>query len=90
MEPEQYSDAIVGVTEARLQLAELLSQACYLGQRTAIRRHGKVVAVLVPVSDVVQLEEFLDAEDNAEIDAMNPEQLETVLVTTGGVFKAAS
>lgn len=42
----------VSVTEARSQLAELVSQVAYQGHRVILTRHGKPVAALVPVTEL--------------------------------------
>jgi prevent-host-death family protein len=44
------------VTQARADLAELVSRVGYSGERILLTRHGKPLAALVPVSDLEALE----------------------------------
>lgn len=46
----------VPVTQARADLAELVSRVGYSGERILLTRHGKALAALVPVSDLEALE----------------------------------
>jgi prevent-host-death family protein len=46
----------VPVTQARADLAELVSRVGYSGERILLTRHGKALAALVPVSDLEELE----------------------------------
>src|SRR3954462_11917226 len=46
----------VPVTQARADLAELVSRVGYSGERILLTRHGKALAALVPVSDLDELE----------------------------------
>jgi prevent-host-death family protein len=46
----------VPVTQARADLAELVSRVGYSGERVLLTRHGKALAALVPVSDLEALE----------------------------------
>src|SRR3954468_23888161 len=46
----------VPVTQARADLAELVSRVGYSGERILLPRHGKALAALVPVSDLEELE----------------------------------
>jgi prevent-host-death family protein len=46
----------VPVTQARADLAELVSRVGYTGERILLTRHGKPLAALVPVSDLEELE----------------------------------
>ena len=50
----------------REDLADLLNRVSYNGERVAIRRHGKTVAVLVPAEDAELLEAL---EDQTDLDA---------------------
>jgi prevent-host-death family protein len=55
----------VSVSGMRDELAELLNRVAYNHERVRIDRHGKTVAVLVPVEDAElldQLEDRLDLE----------------------------
>jgi prevent-host-death family protein len=44
-------DESVPVTEARRQIAELVNRVAYAGERIVLTKHGKPVAMLVPVSE---------------------------------------
>ncbi len=44
------------MTQARADLAELVSRVGYSGERILLTRHGKALAALVPVSDLEDLE----------------------------------
>ncbi|MFL6053493.1 MAG: type II toxin-antitoxin system Phd/YefM family antitoxin [Actinoallomurus sp.] len=46
----------VPVTQARAELAELVSRVGYTGERILLTRHGKPLAALVPVEDLEALE----------------------------------
>jgi prevent-host-death family protein len=46
----------VPVTQARADLAELVSRVGYTGERIVLTRHGKPLAALVPVEDLEALE----------------------------------
>jgi prevent-host-death family protein len=46
----------VPVTQARADLAELVSRVGYSGERILLTRHGKALAALVPVTDLEALE----------------------------------
>lgn len=44
------------MTQARIQLAELVNRVAYAGERVELTRHGRVVAALVSAEDYDQLE----------------------------------
>lgn len=44
------------MTQARAELAELVSRVGYTGERILLTRHGKPLAALVPVEDLEALE----------------------------------
>lgn len=44
------------MTQARAELAELVSRVGYTGERIILTRHGKPLAALVPVEDLEALE----------------------------------
>jgi prevent-host-death family protein len=46
----------VPVTQARADLAELVSRVGYSGERILLTRHGKPLAALVPIGDLEALE----------------------------------
>lgn len=52
-------------SELRQQIADALNTVAYAGQRIVINRHGKRVAVLVPVEDLALLEAIEDRVDLA-------------------------
>ena len=57
-------------SEARAGFAEAVNRACFAGERTIIRRHGKEVAAVVSIEDLralEQLEDRLDLEDARRI-----------------------
>ena len=59
------------VTEARAQLADLVNRVAYSGDRIVLTRHGRPMAVLVPVDAA----EALAASDDAGSEAPTIEQL---------------
>ena len=56
------SDALP-VSEVREKLAEVTGRVQFAGERIAVQKHGKTVAVLVPPSDLDALEDRLDLLD---------------------------
>jgi prevent-host-death family protein len=52
-------------SQLRQQIADALNTVAYSGERIAINRHGKPVAVLVPVDDAALLEAIEDRMDVA-------------------------
>lgn len=44
------------MTQARAELAELVSRVGYSGERILLTRHGRALAALVPVDDLDKLE----------------------------------
>jgi prevent-host-death family protein len=55
----------IDVSQLRQQIADALNTVAYTGERIAINRHGKPVAVLVPVDDAALLEAIEDRMDVA-------------------------
>ena len=51
----------VTVSEARERLAELLGQVEHASEQVTITRHGKPVAVIVPMADLAFMESAEDA-----------------------------
>ncbi|RAY14012.1 type II toxin-antitoxin system Phd/YefM family antitoxin [Actinomadura craniellae] len=49
----------VPVTEARKDLAELVNQVAYQGERVVLTRHGKAMAAIVSAADLELLERLL-------------------------------
>lgn len=56
------SDALP-VSEVREKLAEITGRVQFAGERIAVQKHGKTVAVLVPPSDLNALEALEDRLD---------------------------
>jgi prevent-host-death family protein len=50
-------------SKAREEFAEVVNRAAYKGERTLLHRRGKDVAAVVPVADLVQLEQIEDRMD---------------------------
>jgi prevent-host-death family protein len=46
----------LSVTQARAELADLVSRVGYSGERILLTRHGRPLAALVPVADLESLE----------------------------------
>ena len=59
--------------QARAGFAAALNQVAFGGERLIIERHGKGVAVLVPMTDLERLEALEDASDLAHIKAHKEE-----------------
>jgi prevent-host-death family protein len=51
------------ITEVRHNLAEIINQVAYGGDRVVITRHGKQLVALVPIGDYELLEELEDRID---------------------------
>lgn len=56
------SDAI-SLTDARDTLGDLVAKVRHTGERVALSKNGKPVAVLISTDDLKALEAFEDAED---------------------------
>jgi prevent-host-death family protein len=52
-------------SQLRQQIADALNTVAYAGERIVIKRHGKRIAVLVPVDDLELLETIEDRVDLA-------------------------
>jgi len=50
-------------SKAREEFAEVMNRAAYKGERTLLHRRGKDVAAIVPVADLVLLEQIEDRMD---------------------------
>ncbi|PZS05669.1 MAG: prevent-host-death protein [Pseudonocardiales bacterium] len=48
----------IPVTQARAQLAELVTRVAYAGERVTLQRHGRALAAIVSVEDLRRLEEL--------------------------------
>ncbi|MYF71162.1 MAG: type II toxin-antitoxin system Phd/YefM family antitoxin [Proteobacteria bacterium] len=53
----------IPITEVREKLAEIAGRVQFAGERIAMQKHGKTVAVLVPPSDLELLEALEDQLD---------------------------
>ena len=53
----------LNVSEVREKFAEITGRVQFAGERIALRKHGKTVAVLVPPSDLETLEALEDRLD---------------------------
>lgn len=84
-------DQILPVTAARDKLAEVIDDVRTMGRRVALSRHGKPVAVIVPVEDAEAIEIAEDALDKAAAIAALNQYLETPMTCDGTeVFGAAT
>jgi prevent-host-death family protein len=69
----------ISVTQARAELADLVSRVGYSGERVLLTRHGRPLAALVSVADLESLERrpaeigFSIAVPPSEPDAKQPE-----------------
>jgi prevent-host-death family protein len=53
----------LSASKAREEFAEVVNRAAYKGERTLLHRRGKDVAAVVPVADMVLLEQIEDRMD---------------------------
>ena len=53
----------IRASEARRDFSEILNRVAYKGERIVLHRRGKDAAALIPVEDLVRLEELEDAMD---------------------------
>jgi prevent-host-death family protein len=53
----------LSASKAREEFAEVVNRAAYKGERTLLHRRGKDVAAVVPVADLVLLEQIEDRMD---------------------------
>ena len=56
----------VSVSDSRKEMGDLVSEVCFTKERVVLNRHGKPVAVLVPVEDA---ELLADLEDRIDLEA---------------------
>jgi prevent-host-death family protein len=61
-----YSSGSIDTSVAREGLSDTLNRVSYRKERLVIRRHGKEIAALVPMEDLVFLEELEDRLDLEE------------------------
>ncbi|MEU9336397.1 type II toxin-antitoxin system Phd/YefM family antitoxin [Streptomyces sp. NPDC048290] len=55
----------IPVTRARAELAELINQVVYGGERVVVTRHGKPLVALVSAADLARLEALDEVEGTA-------------------------
>jgi prevent-host-death family protein len=53
----------LSIARIRVELAETLNRVFYRGERVVLQRHGKDVAVIVPLEDLMLLEALEDRMD---------------------------
>lgn len=51
------------VAEVRENFADVINRVAYTGERIGVARHGKVLAVMVPIEDLEALEAYEDYRD---------------------------
>lgn len=59
----------LNTTAAREDLADILNQVAYAGERIILHRRGKNVAAIVPMADLQLLQDLEDRMDNEAADA---------------------
>jgi prevent-host-death family protein len=64
--PKQYDSGSIDTSVARDSLADTLNRVSYSKERIVIRRHGKDLAALVPIEDLMFLEALEDRVDLEE------------------------
>ncbi|NLG17733.1 MAG: type II toxin-antitoxin system Phd/YefM family antitoxin [Fibrobacter sp.] len=57
----------IPVSEFKNEIAETLNKVVYAGERVALQRHGKDVAVLVSMKELEILEEIEELEDEIDL-----------------------
>ncbi len=56
----------IAASEARMDFADIVNKVAFGGERITLHRHGKDVAAIVPVEDLLLLEAL---EDKMDLDA---------------------
>jgi prevent-host-death family protein len=74
----------LSASKAREEFAEVMNRAAYKGERTLLHRRGKDVAAIVPVADLVLLEQI---EDRMDLEAAREAMKEPRTVSWGKVKK---
>jgi prevent-host-death family protein len=74
----------LSASKAREEFAEVMNRAAYKGERTLLHRRGKDVAAIVPVADLVLLEQI---EDRMDLEAAREAMKEPGTVSWGKVKK---
>ncbi len=64
--PKQYDSGSIDTSVVRDSLADTLNRVSYSKERIVIRRHGKDLAALVPIEDLMFLEALEDRMDLEE------------------------
>jgi len=58
------ADHTLSVVEVRNNLADIMAQVAYAGQRYVVERKGRPMMALVSIEDLRRLEDFEDARDS--------------------------
>jgi len=53
----------VSTSKARIDFAEMINLVAYRGERVVLDRHGKPIAAIIPIDDLVFLEEIEERMD---------------------------
>ena len=53
----------VSISDAKSHLSELVGRMMYAGDHIVVERHGKAVAVMLPIDDYAELEKFKQDHD---------------------------
>ncbi|HEU4507135.1 MAG TPA: type II toxin-antitoxin system Phd/YefM family antitoxin [Pyrinomonadaceae bacterium] len=56
----------LSTSKARVDFAEVINQVAYRGERVVLDRHGKPIAAIIPIDDLIFLEEI---ETRMDVDA---------------------
>jgi len=63
-------DVEIGAEDLRTHLSDVLSKVAYGERRVLVTRHGRPLAVILPVSDAAHYAELVDADDRAAVQAV--------------------
>jgi len=61
---KKMADHTLSVVEVRNNLADIMAQVAYAGQRYVVERKGRPMMALVSIEDLRRLEDFEDARDS--------------------------
>ena len=64
---------IISTVELRRRLADTINRASYGRSRFVVERNGRPVAAIIPIDDLLRLEEMEDAADAAAADEAKAE-----------------
>ena len=67
IDSKPYGSGSIDTSVARDGLSDTLNRVSYGKERIVIKRHGREIAALVPMEDLVFLEEFEDRMDLEEV-----------------------